>query len=120
MTQRTPWEPAYACGHETIDRQHQALLAQCDRLADACEDAATFDSAFAQLKALAQAHFEAEAAALAAEAEDLQDEQDEFGYLLEEVATTAHFDRAEVQRFVALWWLGHVRGMAERQRASQG
>lgn len=119
MTQRTPWEPGYACGLEPLDRQHQALLAQCDRLAACCEDAAAFDAAFAELKALAQAHFEAEAAALAGDSEDLQDEQDEFGYLLDEVATTANFDRAEVQRFVALWWLGHVRGQAARLQAVQ-
>lgn len=115
MTHRVDWEPGLACGHEALDAQHQALLAQCNRLADHCEDAAAFDAAFAHLKALAGEYFELEATLRVEDPEELQAEQEEFGYLLDEVATTANFDRAEVQRFVALWWLGHIRGLAEQQ-----
>jgi hemerythrin-like metal-binding protein len=114
---RVPWDPAYDVGHPLIDTQHRALIDQCNRLADLClADEAAFDAAFATLKADAQAHFEAESALLASHAwADLEDhriECDEFGYLANEIATTAHFDRLELQRFVALWWVGHVAGSA--------
>lgn len=124
----TPWEPDFAVGHALIDTQHAALLARCNALADHCNDGAAddaaFDAAFEQLKALARAHFEAEAALLAAggdtDLEDHRDELAEFEYLAGEIATTANFDRLERQRFVALWCLGHVRGSARRFRALKG
>lgn len=122
MLQRVEWDAGFATGHSLLDRQHEALLALCARLADLCgPDDPAFDEAFERLKVLAREHFETEAPLLArdpqAEAEDLQTEREEYDYLLEEVATTAHFDRAEVQRFLALWWLGHVSGQVERLRA---
>ncbi len=117
MPHRVNWEPGLACGHVSLDAQHRALLEQCNRLADRCEDAPAFDEAFETLKALAAEHFELEATLLAGNPEALQAEHDEFGYLLDEVATTANFDRLEVQRFMALWWLGHIRGLAGQQGA---
>jgi hypothetical protein len=50
--------------------------------------------------------------------EDMALECDEFEYLADEIATTANFDRLELQRFAALWCLGHVRGSAQRCRAA--
>lgn len=124
-----PWDPDFAVGQPLIDAQHEALLAQCKRLADHCgggpgpADDPAFDDAFAQLKALAREHVEAEAALLAAcgdaDPEGLRIECDEFEYLAGEIATTAHFDRLELQRFLALWCLGHVRSSAQRFRALQ-
>jgi len=120
---RSPWDPGCSVGHEVIDAQHRALLAQCDRLADACAgeaDDPAFDALFAGLKALAREHFEAETAVLQAcgfEAlEDHRFECEEFEYLAEEIATTDHFDRVELQRFVALWFAGHIAGTAGRLR----
>jgi len=119
MPQRVDWDPAFATGNEIIDRQHRALLAQCGRLAALCRgdaEAAAFGQAFEHLKALAREHFDVEAALRAADAtaapEALRTEREEFEYLSNEVATTANFDRVEVQRFVALWWLGHVSEVA--------
>ena len=133
MPLRVPWDPADDIGDAAIDAQHQALLAQCNRLADLCEadDGANakqaFDEAYAQLKALAHQHFETETARLAeagdaghAGLEDHQAECEEFDYLADEIATTANFDRLELQRFVALWWVGHVKGTAGRHREVLG
>ena len=126
MPYRAPWTPDLQVGHELIDAQHQGLLAQCHRLADLCEAAPgeesnrEFDLAFEQLKRLVHEHFEAEAALLAsAGVDDLEDhrtECDEFDYLATEVATTDKFDRVELQRFLALWCLGHISGSVEMLR----
>lgn len=123
MPCRTPWDPGLAIGHALIDRQHQALLAQCEALAAHCgnADAAAFDADFEHLKTLAREHFAAEAALLAergdTDTEDHALECEEFEYLADEIATTANFDRLELQRFAALWCLGHVRASAQRLRA---
>ncbi len=117
MPHRLNWDPGLATGHATLDAQHRELLEQCNRLADLCADTRAFDDAFAQLTTMAHEHFDAEAAARADDPEALQDEREDFDFLLAEVATTAHFDRVELQRFVALWWLGHIRGQAERLQA---
>jgi len=123
QTLRVDWEPAFAIGHDLIDAQHQALFALCNRLADLCarsDDAGAFDETLAQLKALANEHFEAELAALAAAGDPALDdhgaELEEFDYLVDQIATTEHFDRLELQRFLALWWTGHVAAMAPRLR----
>lgn len=126
MPNRAQWEPDHAVGHELIDAQHRGLLAHCNLLADLCEtgEGATqvqaFDHAFEQLKTLARAHFETEAAELERFGydglEDHRFECDEFEYLADEIATTENFDRIELQRFVTLWFVGHVAGTAGRIR----
>lgn len=126
MPHRAPWQPDFHVGHAQIDAQHQGLLAQCNRLADLCASpmdeatAPTFDQAFERLKALAREHFETEAAVLTAagdpDVEDHRIECDEFEYLADEIATTAHFDRLELQRFVTLWCMGHIAGSAPALR----
>ena len=126
---RAPWNPGFATQHGLIDAQHQTLLAECDRMAEWCAPAtgeagrAQFDQAFARLKALVAAHFEAEATALAehccAELDDHRDEHEEFEYLAGEIATVENFDRLELQRFLALWCIGHVTGSSRRLRTLQ-
>lgn len=126
MPLRVPWDAADDVGDAAIDAQHQALLAQCNGLADLCEagDGAqatqAFDAAYAQLKTLAREHFATESARLAdagyAGLDDHQADCEEFEYLADEIATTANFDRLELQRFVALWWVGHIKGTAGRHR----
>ncbi len=120
MPTQVPWEADFALGHELIDAQHQRLLALCNGLAAHCGGDAqsqhNFDQGFEEIKALASEHFETEAALLAAAAypdlEDLAFECDEFKYLADEIATAQNFDRLELQRFLALWWFGHIRGAA--------
>lgn len=124
---RVAWEPDFQVGHPLLDAQHQALMAQCDRLADHCragDDEAhlrCFDEAFAQLRALAREHFDTEAGVLAAAGDpdhgDCRLDGEEFDDLADEIVTTEHFDRVELQRFLALWWIGHLRGTVARQRA---
>lgn len=126
MPQRVPWEAAFSCGHDIVDDEHRALLAQCDRLADLCQPGAgeardaRFDDAFVHLQQLARQHFESEAALLASqgspELEDHRFECDEFEYLVSEIVSTDHFDRLELQRFLTQWCLGHVLDSARRVR----
>jgi hemerythrin len=127
MPNRVQWEPHFSVGHEVIDAQHLGLLSQCNLLADLCvandgeEGGSAFDQAFDHLKALARGHFETETALLAAggypELEDHRNECDEFEYLAGEVVTAENFDRLELQRFLALWCVGHITGSAGAQRA---
>lgn len=122
---RVPWDADFEVGHALLDAQHRQLLELCARLADHCAAAdddhhRRFDETLVQLRSLARAHFEAEAAVLAAcdgaHPDDCLADADEFDDLADEVVTTAHFDRVELQRFLALWWIGHLRGTVARQR----
>lgn len=112
------WEADFAAGHADLDAQHRALLGHCNRLADAGDDAA-FATALAGFQAAVRAHLDAEAALLAAGGDDeglladLAAEREDFEALAGEVATPEHFDRDEIQRFLALWCVGHLRAMAE-------
>lgn len=125
-----PWEPAFATGHPLLDEQHAALLALCNELGTHCragqgtEADRAFDETFARLKSLAKQHFDAEAALLEGLGEEAleahHDECDEFEYLAAEIATPDHFDRAELQHFVALWVYGHVRGAAAHFGSAPG
>jgi hemerythrin len=123
MPNRATWEPSWRIGHDTLDNQHQSLLAQCNLLADLCEAGdgenageageREFDAAFTQLKTLARQHFETGAALLAGDPERLEDyrtECDEFDYLVGEIVTAHNFSRLELQRFLTLWCVGHVAG----------
>ncbi len=126
MPNRVAWEAGLAAGHELIDAQHQSLFDQCNRLADLCtagEEQVSlrqFDQAFDRLKVLAREHFETEAALLSgsshADPEDAIAECEEFEYLADEIATTANFDKLELQRFLASWCVGHVTASARQLR----
>jgi hemerythrin-like metal-binding protein len=125
---RVTWDADFASGHELIDAQHQGLFDQCNRLADLCTGGVgqvslqQFDQAFDRLKVLAREHFETEASLLSgvshvhAEPEDALAECEEFEYLADEIATTANFDKLELQRFLALWCVGHVKASARQLR----
>jgi hemerythrin-like metal-binding protein len=127
MPMRAPWGPEFSVGHELIDAQHRDLLAQCDLLADLCAGAGDeardrqFDQAFDRLKALAREHFETEASLLAdrgfPDLEDHRIECDEFEYLASDIATAENFERLELQRFLTLWCIGHIKGSLAPQRA---
>lgn len=126
---RVDWEHGMAVGHALIDDQHQALFALCNQLADRCigpGDEAAFDETLARLKALAHEHLAAELSLLAAAGDPAVDDHradgEEFDYLVDQIATPEHFDRLELQRFVALWWIGHVADIAPklRERLAKG
>ncbi len=123
MANRVQWEPRLGVGNETLDTQHQAILARCNALAD-CLDAANeprFDEVFKELTALAREHFAAEETLLTQcgypELDDYRSEREEFDYLSAEIITTENFDRNELQTFLALWWAGHILGAARNHRA---
>lgn len=124
---RVQWDPHFSVGHEAMDDQHRQLLAQCNLLADLCAaDGGNsgadpeFKEAFDRLMAMAREHFIAEEALLVAGAypdlEDYRCELEEYEYLAADIATTENFDRIELQRFLALWWIGHIMGAAQQQR----
>lgn len=126
MLNRVQWDPRHSVGNETLDDQHRAIAARCNALADCLEDAPDadepkFDQIFNDLMTAAHEHFAIEEALLARcgypELADHQSEREEFEYLAAEIVTTENFDRHELQSFLALWWIGHIRGCAAQHRA---
>jgi hemerythrin len=123
---RVQWNPSYSMGNETLDNQHRNILAQCNALADCVidtgpEDDLEFREIFNQLMVLAREHFSSEEGVLVRCAypmlEEHQNERDEFDYLASDIITTENFDKLELQRFLALWWVGHIIGSGKKYRA---
>ena len=120
------WEPQHSVGNEALDAQHRALLAHCAALADCvagtgAEGERKFRQVFEELMALSREHFAAEEALLERggypDLETQRNEREEFDYLAAEIITTENFDRDELQRFLLLWWTGHILGSVNKQRA---
>ena len=125
MPNRIQWNPDYRVGSEVLDAQHQAILAQCNALADCMADAdpqsnPKFNDTFATLMAQARQHFATEESLLAQFGypmlEEQQNEHDEFDYLANEIITTENFEPVELQRFLTLWWTGHIVGTSKKYR----
>ncbi len=126
MPNRVQWSPSYSMGHETLDREHQNILAQCNVLADCISNASQesdleFHQTFTTLMAQATEHFATEEALLTQSGypmlEEHQNEHDEFDYLANEIITTENFEKIELQRFLSLWWVGHIVGSGRKYRA---
>lgn len=126
MPNRVQWSPAYSMGNETLDSQHQAILAQCNALADCIADAGPqselkFHTVFKELMTQAGEHFTSEKTLLTQSGypllEEHQNEHDEFDYLANDIITTENFEKIELQRFLALWWIGHIVGSGKKYRA---
>ena len=126
MPNRIQWNADYSVGSDALDRQHQAILAQCNTLADCIADAGAqsnqqFNDTFAALMVQAREHFAAEEALLTQFSypmlEEHQNEGDEFDYLANEIITTENFEPVELQRFLALWWIGHIVGSSKKYRS---
>lgn len=120
---RVQWEPRHSVGNKTLDDQHRDMLARCNALADCLDEKndQRFDEVFRELMALARDHFTFEEALLAQcgypGLDDFRSEREEFEYLSDEIVTTENFDRDELQRFLALWWAGHITDSAKKHRA---
>lgn len=126
MPNRVQWNPGYEAGNEILDGQHQNILAQCNALADHAADTGPesdlkFQEVFKELAILAREHFCNEENLLARRAcpslHEHRNERDEFDYLVADIATTENFDKLEVQRFLVLWWVGHIMDSGKRYRA---
>jgi hemerythrin-like metal-binding protein len=126
MPNRVQWNPGYSMGNQLLDSQHRNLLAQCNTLADCIADAGPesnlkFNDTFAALMAQAREHFATEEALLAqcgySMLEEHQNERDEFDYLANDIITTENFEQVELQRFLTLWWVGHIVGSGKKYRA---
>lgn len=135
MPKHVPWDAAFSVGNELIDQQHQQLLAHCNALADCIPTLPNAPSAlvelgerqfreiFNTLVSDVRAHFADEAKLLtqmthlapdALEAQ--QDAQDEFDYLAADIVTAENFSTTEIQRFLALWCVGHLLDSGKRLR----
>ena len=126
MPNRVQWNPRYSVGNETLDNQHRDILAQCNALADCVagtgqESDRQFQQIFGDLMARAREHFASEEDVLVRCAypmlEEHRNERDEFEYLAADIITTENFDKLELQRFLALWWVGHIVGSGRNYRA---
>lgn len=121
MTQRAAWDITYSVGHPELDQQHQSLLELCNALADAIEqgcDEPAFRVIFDDMLTTARAHFALELQWLDAadgDTEALDQERSEFEYLADDIITTENFEMTEIQRFLTLWWVGHMAGLAKSQ-----
>ena len=129
MPNRVQWSPDYSVGNDTLDSQHRAILEQCTALADCITNATPesdlrFADAFTALMAQAGEHFTTEEALLTQCGYPLLEEHliehDEFDYLANEIITTENFEQVELQRFLALWWIGHIVGSGKKYRAYLG
>lgn len=135
MPKHVPWDAAFSVGNELIDQQHQQLLAHCNALADCIPTMPNapsalvelgerqFDQIFNALLADARTHFADEAKLLAQmdkpaldALEAQQDAQDEFEYLVADIVTAENFSKTEIQRFLALWCVGHLLDSGKRLR----
>lgn len=126
MPNRVQWNPGYSTGNDILDSQHRAILAQCNTLADCIADAGAdseqkFHNTFQALMAQAGEHFSSEETLLTQCGypllEEHRDEHDEFDYLAADIITTENFEKVELQRFLALWWVGHIVGSGKKYRA---
>jgi len=129
MPNRVQWDPRNSVGSETLDAQHQDLLAHCNALADCLAEAGPegkqkFRRIFEALMALSREHFAAEEALLERagypDLEEHRHEREEFDYLAAEIVTAENFDKEELQAFLALWWSGHILGSVKKQRPFLG
>ncbi|MDD5295947.1 MAG: bacteriohemerythrin [Rhodocyclaceae bacterium] len=127
MPNQVQWNPRYSTGNEILDDQHQAILAQCNILADFTADSGQandlqFRKIFNELMTLVREHFAAEETLLAHYGypmlEEHQHQHDEFEYLAADIVTTDHFEKAELQEFLALWWVGHIMDSGKKYRAA--
>jgi hemerythrin len=125
MPNRVHWNPDYSVGNEILDGQHKAILAHCNKLADCITDTdpqrdQKFNDSFATLLVQAHEHFSTEEALLSRcgypAMEEHQNEHDEFDYLANEIITTKNFEQVELQRFLVLWWVGHLIDSAKKYR----
>lgn len=132
MPNRVQWDPSFSVGHDGLDDQHRHILLLCNVLVDHCvsdngvpddgaDDEQKFQEAFDALMALAREHFATEETLLSGfsylDLEDYRHEREEFEYLVAEIVTPENFDKLELQRFLALWWVGHIIGFAKKYRA---
>jgi hemerythrin len=120
------WDPLYSVGNEVLDNQHKAILAQCNALGDIAgnpeqEAQQLYRADFYELLTSVREHFSTEEALLSIDAhlelDELREALDEFEYLAADIITIDNFEMSEIQRFMALWWVGHLIDSAKKYRA---
>ena len=117
MPNHVHWDPLYSVGNEVLDNQHKAILAQCNMLGDCTANSGhdaeqRFRANFNELLTSAREHFSTEEALLRStgcpELDEHKEVQEEFEYLATDIITTDNFEMTEIQRFLTLWWVGHL------------
>jgi hemerythrin-like metal-binding protein len=126
MSNHVQWDPLYSVGNEALDSQHKAILAQCNALSDYTADPSQaaeqrFRAVFTELLTNVREHFSTEEALLSIAVYPALDEHrealDEFEELVANIITTDNFDMSEIQRFLVLWWIGHMIDSFKKRRA---
>jgi hemerythrin-like metal-binding protein len=125
MASRVTWNPDFSVGNAALDGQHRDILARCVALADYIDagdgDDGKFRARFDELMHCVREHFSTEEALLSdcghPMLEEYRNERDEYEYLAAEIVTAENFDRQELQRFLVLWWVGHIVGFVRKFRA---
>jgi len=129
MPDHVQWDPLYSAGNDSIDKQLKAILAQCNALVDCTDDPRQdgeqrFRANFNKLLSSVREHFSNEEALLAIatypELDEHREALDEFEELVANVITTDNFEMAEIQRFLALWWVGHLMDSVKKYRPFVG
>jgi hemerythrin-like metal-binding protein len=110
-------------GNEVLDNQHKTILDQCN--AHQGQDSEPqFRAIFNELLMSVREHFSTEEALLSSAAYPELDGHwealEEFEDLAANVITTDNFEIPEIQRFVALWWVGHLIDSAKKYRPFLG
>jgi hemerythrin-like metal-binding protein len=112
-------------GNEVLDNQHRTILDQCNALSNCTahqgqDSEHQFRAIFSELLMSVRQHFSTEEALLSSAAYPELDGHletlDEFEDLAANVITTDNFEIPEIQRFVALWWVGHLIDSAKKYR----
>ncbi|MDD5297388.1 MAG: bacteriohemerythrin [Rhodocyclaceae bacterium] len=121
------WNSNYGTGNEILDHQHQDILAKCNTLADFISDSGPendqqFQNIFNEIMTLVREHFATEEALLTRCGypliEEHMSEHDDFEYLAADIMTRENFEKAELQEFLALWWVGHIVDSGKKYRAA--
>ncbi len=117
MSNHVQWDPLFDVANEVLNEQRKAILAQCNALSDCADSPAQdaeqrFRATLDALRSSAREHFATELAIFSSATYPGQDAyrmvKDEFEYLASDIITTDNFGMHEIQRFVALWWVGHL------------
>jgi len=126
MTNHVQWDPLYSVGNEDVDNQNKAILAQCNALGDIAgkpglEAQQLYRAAFEELLTSVREIFATEETLLSSaahlELDELRDARDEFETLTADIVTTDNFEMSEIQRFMTLWWIGHLIDSTKRYHA---
>jgi len=115
---RIVWSPEFSVGNDLLDKQHQILIVQINRLADWIDGPAsssTYHDILNELAMYSQVHFKSEELMLQriryAELNSQIDEHDSYvAYLTDVMLNSLRnvIDKVHLQAFLVDWWSNHI------------